>query len=293
MFGESSITKTNNSAWTKSTMWDSAQSPTTSVKTQYHSSSSHSNSKESLWHSTQSSPNSHLKEQLQTASSSSQTNLWENPISKMSQASLMHSKGSSGSIWSTPLTQSPVSKLSNIWDTACTLSATSGYPNQKPAELQHQSYGSAGHRLIRPQDISNDVWSNNTSAMGVPKAKDPVGALWANPTPSSYSHKQTSHKNTMCKPSRYNSPPSTASVTNTAPSTDLTVQSMPTNTYNHIIQSNPNNPTLHNTNNNNNQNIHTPNTANHLANNYPSSSAASSCLQLFSDEFLNYLNMIN
>lgn len=260
-------------------LWDAApHSPTYSTNTQYHSTSSHSNSKESLWASTLSSPNSAHREQLQhpkhsslssassTTSSSSPSSLWENPSSKMSQASLMSKNDSLSSIWQTPpQTQSPVNNnnkiISNIWDSP-TAMATSPMSNNSAGSI-----GSTGLNMVRSQDfVTSDIWgtnvTNNTNALVV-KAKDPVGSLWAHPTPP-VSANTFNKMNSM--------------ITST-PSRSQSI--------NHPIKSE------RNLNNNLPQINSTVKQATQMPTNQSAALASSSCMQLFSDEFINYLNMIN
>ncbi|XP_037027836.1 putative uncharacterized protein DDB_G0277255 [Bradysia coprophila] len=290
LLGDSSKQSTNNSGqsngWSKLPLWGDPQSPTPSIKTQYHSASSHTNSKESLWHSTQSSPNSNLREQSQ--SSTSQTCMWENPITnKITQPSLNYCKDPIGSIWTSPTaanyTQTNQStnnsnKMSNIWETSTPNSTMSSYGNGNAGTAFNQSIKSDGnqvnvnnsHRLVRPQDISCDVWSNHNGALGVNKAKEPVGSLWATPTTNSIAGKgagnMNNNKNTTKPIVKCLNFGTSSAHSNLVTSSTTTVSN--SNATNSI------------TNNNNQQQ-------------QPQSTAASSCLQLFSDEFLNYLNMIN
>lgn len=162
-----------------------------------------------------------------------------------------------------------VSKLSNLWEDVAlatphtTVKTTSNssaslYMNGNGSSMfnhqQKADQGIVGLSLIRPQDISNDVWSN-TAVMT--KTKDPVGSLWANPTPSYPSNNKYNgnnggnHRNHAKRVSPPPPPPPQQ-----------------------LLSSN-----------------HQQTNINSMTNN--TSTAASSCLQLFSDEFLNYLNMIN
>lgn len=293
LLGDSSKQTTNpaqSNGWSKLPLWGDPQSPTPSIKTQYHSASSHTNSKESLWHSTQSSPNSNLREQSQ--SMNGQTCLWDSPITKITQSSLNYSKDSIGSIWTSPTTanfsqtnqSNNANKMSNIWETSpvnVTLPTYGGSnTTSSTATTYNQSIKSNGnpvnvnnsHRLIRPQDISCDVWSNHNSALGVNKAKEPVGSLWANPTPNATGKCAGNINNKTTKPI-------VKCLNFGTSSTQANLVTTSTTTI-----SNSNASISINNNNNNNNNIN---------NNQSQSTAASSCLQLFSDEFLNYLNMIN
>lgn len=252
-----------------------SNSPTSSIKTQYHSVSSHNSaSKESLWQSTQSSPNSNNgnrnEHNLQTASSSassisSNQSLWE---SGANQKATSHS--SYGSIWGVPSPPplSPPSigsKLSNLWEVdAVAPPCKVNYAKQSTTTIPLDYNGtssSAAARLIRPHDISmgggggggnGNVWSSST----LPKTKEPVGSLWANPTPpsSSTTNYVVSNKNSTAikykATNKRSTPPPPAPAQQQSPLAQLNITSTTT-------------------------------------------SASSSCLQLFSDEFLNYLNMIN
>lgn len=222
--------------------------------------------------------------------------MWENPITN-NKPSLNFGKDPIGSIWTSPTAsnfgqtnQSATNKMSNIWETSTTTpnSTIPSYGNNNSntaAAAFNQSIKSDGnqvnvnnsHRLVRPQDISCDVWSNHNGALGVNKAKEPVGSLWATPTTNSIAGKGAGNMNSKnaTKPivkclnfgtsSAHSNLVTAASVSSCASSTTT-------------VSNNSNSITTTTTNNNNQQ---------------PQSTAASSCLQLFSDEFLNYLNMIN
>lgn len=259
---ERALTKTNdfnatgnkqsNFNYTKSlSLWDSPQSPAASIKTLYHSSSSHSNSKESLWASAQSSPNSVQREQIKQQLFSPSASLWENPTSKLSQASLMSKNDSTNSIWSTPpRMQSPPAANQNGWDNSVSLL------NQK----------TDGLTLIRPQDLSpSDHWhsSNATTQSNAITTKfDAIESKWANTMPTTFNR---------VNPNLFTSTP-------IKPATNNLVHERKSNGFNC------------------NENIDyyqpmpTSTAASASATMTP---ASSSCLQLFSDEFINYLNMIN
>lgn len=186
----------------------SPQSPpssSSSIRTQYHSASSHSNSKESLWTSNQSSPNSNFRENFYSTKTSSNNslssqitpNLWENPVTKMSQASLMTNNNSSntvnvirkdsiGSIWSAPpvqpvaqiSTSPPSTALQNIASVANIPSAyNSNASNTKINniwDINNQAGAKTNdlvngrnqliqQQLIRPHDIFSDLWNNSNN----------------------------------------------------------------------------------------------------------------------------------
>lgn len=234
----SNVNNLNNSnaknMWGKSSVWGSPQSPSSSsIGTQYYSNISHSNSKESLWASTQSSPTTSQNNNREFLFNSTQmTGLWDNPISKMSQSLLMSNRESTGSVWTTPQSQSPINNNMNK-----SIFSDSGSPtiyNKMPEQ-----------KYLRPNDLANDnMWSSSTTI----KAKEPVGSLWASPTNNSNSNiSYNNNNNKSVKSLRFSPTPTPIGI----------------NSINPINPINPNN------------------------------SAASSCLQLFSDEFLSYLNMIN
>lgn len=236
--GDSSNVNNSNgkNMWGKSSVWGSPQSPSSSsIGTQYYSNISHSNSKESLWASTQSSPTTSQNNNREFLFNSSQmTGLWDNPISKMSQSVLMSNRESTGSVWTTPQSQSPINNNMNK-----SIFSDSGSPtifNKMPEQ-----------KYLRPNDLANDnMWSSSTASSLI-KPKEPVGSLWAAPTNNSTNIMNSSYNNNNNKSVK-------------------SLRFSPTPTP---IGINPINPIN------------------------PNNSAASSCLQLFSDEFLSYLNMIN
>ncbi|CRK94592.1 CLUMA_CG008090, isoform A [Clunio marinus] len=166
-----------------------------------------------------------------------------------------------GSIWNIPSTSSPILK---------TADGTLEAPLPPPISFSHKSQP----QLLRPQDIGGSVWNgmannnnNNNNAINnsnnnninSSKVKDQVGSLWAHPTP---------------------------------PNLPLTLQAQNYNlpSINSKFQS-PIKP----------MGVAPPNG---LCNGYPNqqqqmgaqqlSQGSTSCnMQLFSDEFLTYLNMIN
>lgn len=249
-----STSANNNDVWSKHSLW-SPHSPAASIKTQYHSASSHTASKESLlWqpsNQTQSPPNNADASSASstTSSSSSSASLWENPGSTMS---LMHSSSdqSFASIWNQqqpttpPQVQSPGSKLSTMWSDSTPNSAyltTDGSQSSSSLLLFGGKQSPSNAAIIVPTGC--DIWSQAN--------KDSVSSLWTN---------QTSHQ--------------TAIVDGCITSKQQQHQiSSASDGFQHT---------------NNSKTTH-KNANNHLSN----STAASSCLQLFSDEFQNYLNMIN
>lgn len=159
-----------------------------------------------------------------------------------------------GSIWNIPTTSSPISK---------TPEGNLEAPLPPPISYNQKTQP----QLLRPQDIGGSAWNgmaNNHNNMGCTvnnnnKVKDSVGSLWAHPTP---------------------------------PNLPLTLQAQNYNlSTNSKFQSSvkplgvaPSNGLLNGCNNFSNQQA-----------GLQLSQASTSCnnMQLFSDEFLSYLNMIN
>lgn len=180
MNGESNVLHSqSNVIWGDKSLWTSPISNTAngSVCSQI------SNSKESVWHSTQSSP-------ISSHSSShflNQSSVWD-PAPKLNiNASVAPDNESLGAIWMIPQTsQSAGTKLpgNQTWE------APLAPPITYSSEKQHQ--------LLRPQDIGGNAWGNNnnnnsnnhsannaTNGNAIVGKKDPVGSLWAHPTPPS------------------------------------------------------------------------------------------------------------
>lgn len=256
--GKHSSAATNMSSMNQ---WTSPQSPNSSIKSLYHKSDSYSTSKESLWASTQSSPNSAQREQLKNQfkkSASTPANLWESPNSKMSQATLMIKNDSNSSVWCTPpQIQSPaVSNGQNYWD----CSSTSSILNRSADSFSSDS----GISLLRPQDLSpNDIWSNTPKNLSI--KTDTNGSMWSNTSPIG-----------KIEPIMYTSTP----LKSTAPLDNV----------HHIDR-----PTMNGMNGMNGMNVAVsrPLTSASATPTSTTNPASSSCLQLFSDDFINYLNMIN
>lgn len=229
--GESNVMSGSSKAssiWGDKSLWNLSNSPnsTSSMQTANGSMCS-SDGKESFWHSSTSSP---------ISSSSSQYN----NLNSLWGCSPIKDDDSLGSIWNIPKQQ-----------------PEGNYEAPLPPPISYTQRSQP--QLLRPQDIGGTTWSgmnivnNNNISNGSVKMKEPVGSLWAHPTP---------------------------------PNLPLTLQQ----NYGNLLQSTnskfqaplkpmggvaPNN--FHPSNNNNNINATT-----------------SSCnMQLFSDEFLSYLNMIN
>lgn len=248
---ERALTKSNdtkNSSAKTLSLWDSM----------YNSQSSHSNSKESLWTSAQSSPNSVQREQLKQQLFTNASNLWENPSSKQSQASLM-SNNSNNSIWYTPpRMQSPpaaVANNTNGWENS------NAFLTPKKDELL---IADDVHSLLRPQDLSpNDRWNGGGAVAQKINANE---AKWNANASFNRVNNSNVFTSTPIKPVGDKSIAATA--------VDL-----PTHNKNVFAFSEAND--FYNS-------ISTPSAT--AANAPP---ASSSCLQLFSDEFINYLNMIN
>lgn len=250
----STATLSSSNQWASS----SSQSPNVSIKSLYHKSDSYSTSKESLWASTQSSPNSAQREQLKhqfKKSTSTPANLWESPNSKMCQATLMIKNDSNSSVWYTPpQIQSPaVSSGQSYWD----CSSSSSILNRSA-----DSYSSDGVSLLRPQDLSpNDIWSNTAQKMpngnNLCIKTDTNVSMWSNMSPIG-----------KIEPTYTSTPLKSAS----------------------SLDKGPSKPNVSQMNNAISQHFTNASTTTSATAINP---ASSSCLQLFSDDFMNYLNMIN
>lgn len=237
-------------------LWDQQQSPTASIKTAYNSSSS----KESLWASAQSSPNSVQREQLKQQLFSNSSSLWENPSSKVSQASLMSKNDSNNSIWCTPpRMQSPPNNINSSNN-----SSFNGWENAVLNQTRDESINDS-QALVRPQDLSPTDHHWNTSANGyngnaIKSKLDQYDSKWNNTTSMGQSFNRINANAYTSTPIK----PNAKQMANDTPA-DVNSFYMPMTT-----------------------------TASATTNGTTTTSAASSsCLQLFSDEFINYLNMIN
>lgn len=222
-----------NSSTKALSLWDSA----------YNTSSSHSNSKESLWTSAQSSPNSVQRDQIKHQMFSNQSSLWENPSSKLSQASLM--SNSNNSIWCTPpRMHSPTGVVSNGWDNATTM-----LPQKKDDHIDDI------HSLVRPQDLSPiDRWNNGQKNLNKIDTND---TKW--------------NKNAQFN--RIGNGNGNGNVFTSTPLKSTIGKLANDGVGKNLFTLNDGQDFF------NNPNTTTP--------------ASSSCMQLFSDDFMNYLNMIN
>lgn len=273
-----------------SSLWAcSPQSPSSSssLLTQYHSASSHSNSKESLWGpSNQSSPtaNNNLRETFYLANTSSNnsissqvaSNLWESPVAKMSQAvAITDSREAIGSIWQSPIPQaqsSPVSTSASIAGQLCNNSATIGKFGNLWASAKLVTKQPQQQDLIRSHDILSDLWcangqidsAANTNCCVPTNKKDSIGSLWGSSTM-----------------------PMSTTLSTVDAFTNNNINAMNFKLSNDKISNN-------NTKSHSNINLGLREEEGVLVPTIPVSSAtSSSCLALLSDEFTNYLNMIN
>lgn len=234
-------------------LWDQPQSPTASIKTACNSSTS---SKESLWASAQSSPNSVQRDQLKQQLFVNSSNLWENPSSKVSQASLMSKNDSNNSIWCTPpRMHSP--------------STNTGWTNA-PMNQKKDDYTNDGHALVRPQDLSptEHHWANSSCGSGANSIKTKMDAFdskWGNTSMEQQSFNRISANAFTSTPIK----PTVNKLTNET-SNGNGFGTNDVNSFYHSMATTSSGGTAPTA---------TP--------------ASSSCLQLFSDEFINYLNMIN
>lgn len=214
-------------------------------------------SKETLWASTQSSPNSTQRDQMRNQfkkSTSTPSNLWESPNLKLSpQSALMIKNGNDSS-------------SSSVWYTPPQIQSpatSSGHhsiwdsPTSSILNNSIESFGSAdcSTNLLRPQDLSpNDGWYNSGTATKL-QSMNAFNTFKADSSVWSNTSSTVGSKNdsNIFTSTPYKSAPNTDSQKEA--SIKLTTKSMHAN-----ADTNP---------------------------------ASSSCLQLFSDDFINYLNMIN
>lgn len=246
----------SSSIWGDKSLWNLSNSPnsTSSMQTANGSTCSDA-SKDSFWQSTQSSPI------LSSTQYSNLNTLWGcSPIKHD-----LHEE-SLGSIWNIPTTSTPISK---------TPEGNLEAPLPPPISYNQK----AQPQLLRPQDIGGSAWNgmanshqnNNINNMGCTvnnnnnKVKDSVGSLWAHPTPPNLPLTlQAQNYNLLSTNSNSNSKfQSSVKPMGAAP---------------------PSNGLLNGCNNSYNQQA-----------GLQLSQASTSCnnMQLFSDEFLSYLNMIN
>lgn len=142
--------------------------------------SNNSNSKESLWQSTQSSPIS-SSSNYNNINGTHLNSVWDTKLNINGNANVENE--SLGSIWMIPQNQSnKLMQNNHTWEA----------PLPPPS-----TYSEKFTQLLRPQEIGGSVWSgasssnnNNNSnhnnlmnSITQTKMKDPVGALWAQPTP--------------------------------------------------------------------------------------------------------------
>lgn len=235
----------SSSIWGDKSLWNLSNSPnsTSSMQTANGSTCS-SDGKDSFWQSTQSSP-------IMSSQYSNLNSLWGcSPIKNDAH------EESLGSIWNIPTTSSPMSK---------TPEGNFEAPLPPPISYAQKTQP----QLLRPQDIGGSVWNgmsnnnNNNNNLGCPmnsnnKVKDPVGSLWAHPTPPNLPLQlQSQNYNLLSTNSKFQSPMKPLGVA-------------PLNGCNGFSNQQMGNQQLSQGSCNNNNNM-----------------------QLFSDEFLSYLNMIN
>lgn len=230
----------------------------TSLKSNYHRSDGYSTSKESVWASTQSSPNSTQREQSKNQfkkSTSTPANLWETPNSKLSQATLMMKNDSSSTVWFTPpQMQSPaMANGQSFWDNA-------------------GGMGSASNTTATTSSILNrsaESFSPDVSLLR-PQDLSPMD-IWSS-TPK------------MLPPSTnttgYNGLKAT---TDTNTSIWRNPSPIGGKLESNVFTSTPYKQST----------LDPMNECNKTVNNAGNNSASSACLQLFADDFVNYLNMIN
>lgn len=299
---------------------------------QYHSASSHrSNSKESLWTSSQSSPNSNLRESFysiksnesptssntssagSTCSSSNggisgcgggatlltqNTNLWESPLVVGASSKLTLDAASSYA--------NQLNKISNIWEIPSPATNVASICNSKPIQ-QHQQplqlrngnglNASATSFLGQNRDLLfNDLWSNNDSCSATLNSSATTAEHHQHPQHNQYVADGKLQNDTIGSIWRTTQTPSIngASRNNnklSSAATCIQTGKQHLQTQNQQQQQRPligaNASFFTNTNDTNSSSSISSATA------AAATSGSSSCMQLFSEEFLNYLNMIN
>lgn len=251
----------SSSIWGDKSLWNLSNSPnsTSSMQTANGSTCS-SDGKDSFWQSTQSSPI------LSSSQYGNLNSLWGcSPIKNDA-----HDE-SLGSIWNIPTTSSPISK---------TPEGNLEAPLPPPPISFNQK---TQPQLLRPQDIGGSAWNgmvNNNMGCSMNngnnnnnnnhiiasgnnnKVKDSVGSLWAHPTPPNLPLTlQAQNYNLLSTNSKFQSPIKPMGV---APSNGLL----------------------------NGCNSQYSNQQQQMGTQLPQGSTSCN-MQLFSDEFLSYLNMIN
>lgn len=229
-------------------------------------------SKQSLW--APHSPATSIKTQYHSASSQRSTSkeslLWQSnstqssPHNADASSASSTTSSSSASLWENPSSRmslmhsSSNQSFASIWNQQPTTPPQVQSPGSKLSTM----WSSDSAYVTDGSQSSSSLFGKHSPTSVVPtgcdiwsQTKDPVGSLWTNPTTN----------NTFTTPS----------------AVDGTISKQ----QQHQISSASEG--FQHTNSNSNNNNHHAN--NHLSN----STAASSCLQLFSDEFQNYLNMIN
>lgn len=237
----------SSSIWGDKSLWNLSNSPTSTSSMQTaNGSMCSSDGKDSFWQSTQSSPI------LSSSQYSNLNSLWGcSPIKNDSH------EESLGSIWNIPTTSSPISKM---------LEANLEAPLPPPISYSQKTQP----QLLRPQDIGGSVWNGmannnmgcNNNNNNNNKVKDPVGSLWAHPTPPNLPLTlQAQNYNLLSTNNKFQSPIKPMGVAppngmlNGYSNQQLGAQQQPQQQL---------------------------------------SQGSTSCnMQLFSDEFLSYLNMIN
>lgn len=239
--------------------WASSNSPKSSYS--HKSDTDFNSSKETLWASTQSSPNSAQRDQMRNLfkkSTSIPANLWESPNSKLSQATLMIKNDSNSSVWYTP------------------------------PQIQSPAVSSNGHN-------QNNIWECSTSSL-----------LKLNQSGAGVEASLLNDSDSFLRGQLEYSTPSTVDIWSTADDEKsqnvITLNSDPNSSIwsnassiggrnvgenNHIFTSTPYKGS--NGSGSSNESITNMQDANGTNN----TAASSSCLQLFSDDFVSYLNMIN
>lgn len=181
------LTTSNNtsSTWGNKTIWGAPLSPVSNCTSNSCNNSS-INNKDSIWSST-------CTQGIQSPPLSGNTSLWENKLNNTTNTNNTNANQEwLGSIWMIPQTpqinnlstnnnnnnklSSYSSKLNAIWDTP---------DSYQTFKNELVSNNTADFQLLRPHDIGRNMWNNSTAAAIMNTTttnKEPVSSIWATPT---------------------------------------------------------------------------------------------------------------
>lgn len=243
---------------------------------------------------------------------SASNSLWETASVSNSKPDSNGSQEWLGSIWMIPQTPQSSNKANQVWDA----------PNNYQTFKNDINTETDSFQLLRPHDLGNNMWNSSPAAAAMSGhkfgnlPKESVNSLWAAPTPTGYNNYKVNSNPSVLPPTtggglkgarnNTNNPnlfgQNNTAVLNAAGPSFAAPQLMPI-TQQQQPHLQPQQPTqlpmrpligaFSNNNNKLNSNNHDTNGIN---NHHHSQLQAqnNACLQLFSDDFLNYFNnMIN